>query len=88
MEALYAATINLATYMGMDADLGSLEIGKLADLVVLNANPLDDIRNTDQISEVIINGRIYEAATLTEVHTGERTVRPFYWQGKPESEIR
>ncbi len=88
MEALSAATINPATYMGMSKDLGSLEIGKLADLVVLDANPLDDIRNSDKISEVIINGRIYEAATLKEVHTGNSVVKPFYWQGKPESEIR
>jgi len=88
MEALSAATINPATYMGMSKDIGSLETGKLADLVVLNANPLDDIRNSDNISEVIINGRIYEAATLNEVHTGNAVVKPFYWQGKPESEIR
>ena len=88
MEALSAATINPATYLGMAADLGSLEPGKLADLVVLDANPLEDIRNSDKISHVVLNGRVYRADSLAEVHTGESQLRPFYWQGKPESRIR
>ena len=88
MEALSAATINPAQYMGMNNDIGSLEVGKLADMVVLNKNPLDDIRNTDQIDSVVINGRMYEATTLNEQHTGDAVVAPFYWQGKAEGEIR
>lgn len=88
MEALSAATINPAKYLAMDADVGSLEPGKLADMVIMNANPLDDIRNTDQISHVMINGHIYEADTLQETYTGDAELEPFYWQGKPESEIR
>ncbi len=88
MEALSAATINPATYLGLSKDVGSLESGKLADLVVLDANPLDDIRNTDHINQVVINGRILRATDLAEEYTGNSKLKPFYWQGKPEAEIR
>ncbi len=88
MQALAAATINPATYLGMDKDLGSLEPGKLADMVILHANPLDDIHHSDKISHVLRGGRVYVAASLAEEHTGERRVAPFYWQGKAQSEIR
>lgn len=88
MEALHAATILPARHLGMAADIGSLEVGKLGDLVVLNANPLEDIRNSDQVSHVMVNGRLYEAETMNEVLTGDHRTRPFYWWGKPEAEIR
>ena len=87
MEALSTATINPARYLKMDADIGSIEKQKLADLLILDANPLDNIRNTDKISHIMANGRLYEARSLREVHTGESELKPFYWQGKPESEI-
>jgi imidazolonepropionase-like amidohydrolase/Tol biopolymer transport system component len=88
MEALAAATINPANYMGLDKDLGSLEVGKLADLVVLEDNPLDNIRNSDHLSHVLVNGRMYRAADLAEQHSGDARLAPFYWQDKPESAIR
>ncbi|MEQ9465611.1 MAG: amidohydrolase family protein, partial [Haliea sp.] len=88
MQALAAATINPATYLGMEGDIGSLEPGKLADLVVLEANPLEDIRHSDHISHIVLNGRVYEAESLSEVFTGERVLQPFWWQGRPEAEIR
>lgn len=88
MEALSAATINPATYLGLSDDLGSLEEGKLADMVVLDDNPLEDIRNTDHIGHVIVNGRMYRASDLAEERTGDARLAPFYWEGKPESEIR
>lgn len=63
-QALRAATIHGAYYVGLDADLGSIEPGKLADLVLLDANPLADLRNSDKIDLVIQNGMIFDAATM------------------------
>jgi len=47
---------------------------------VLDANPLEDIYQTDKVDMVMLNGRLYEAATLNETVTGDRTTKPFYWQ--------
>lgn len=66
-EALFAATINPARTLGMAADLGSIEVGKLADLVVLEENPLDDIKNTDSVHFVMLNGRLFDAKTMDQV---------------------
>jgi len=88
MEALATATINPARYLGMDKDIGSLEQGKLADLVIIDANPLDDIRNTDRISHVMINGRLYRAENLGEEVTGASELTPFHWQTTPQGKIR
>lgn len=57
MEALQAATLNPARYLGKEKDLGTIETGKFADLVLLDANPLEDISNTQKIRAVIVNGR-------------------------------
>ncbi len=80
LEALGTATIESARKLGMEHDIGSLEPGKLADLVILDVNPLEDIFATDRVSMVMLNGRLYEAATLNEVATGDRRTQPFYWQ--------
>ena len=80
VEALRAATIAPAEKIGMGADIGSLEVGKLADLVVLDTNPLEDIFQSDKVNMVMLNGRLYEASTLNETVTGGRTTKPFYWQ--------
>ena len=64
MEALQAATLNPARYLGKEKDLGTIETGKLADLVLLDANPLDDISNTRKIRAVIVDGRYLNRETL------------------------
>ncbi len=72
LEALQAATINGARYLGMDKDIGSLEAGKLADLVILNANPLKNLRNSEKIDQVMLNGRLFDTDTMNEVDSGDR----------------
>jgi hypothetical protein len=83
-EALRAATLGSAEAIGREADLGSLEPGKIADLVVLDRNPLTDIRNTLSISAVMQAGRLYDAATLNELWPQQRAFpRPWYWDDRP-----
>ncbi|MEO6260509.1 MAG: amidohydrolase family protein, partial [Thermoanaerobaculia bacterium] len=80
LQAIRAATINGARYLGLDGDIGSLEPGKLADLIVLDANPLDNIRNSEQVRYTIINGRVFDAATMNEIGNHPRTREKFYFQ--------
>ena len=79
LEALKAGTLGGARYLGLDKDLGSLEAGKLADLVVLDRNPLDNIRNSDSVRSVMLNGRLYDAATMNEIGSHPNTRPPFPW---------
>lgn len=81
LEALRTATINPARHFGMDADLGSLEVGKLADLVIIEGDVLADIRQSDRISHVMQNGRLYEAATLAETVSRQRPRPPLFFEG-------
>ena len=67
IDALRAATINPARYLGRESDLGTVEKGKLADLVLLEANPLEDIRNTTKINSVIVNGRLFDRGALVRI---------------------
>ena len=80
LQAIKCATLNGAEHLGMAKELGSLENGKLADLLILDANPLEDIRNSEKIKYVIINGRIYDAETMNETITREKPRGSFWWK--------
>lgn len=80
MEALKSATINGADYLGMEDQIGSLEEGKLADLIVLDKNPLDDIKNSDSVIYTMINGRMYDTSTMNEVGNYDNPRGQFYWE--------
>jgi imidazolonepropionase-like amidohydrolase len=81
IEALRAGTIESARSLGYAKDVGSLEPGKLADLVVLTADPTSDIRNSDKVAQVMLGGRLYDAATLNETVTGTRNRQAYWWEG-------
>lgn len=72
LQAIRNATLNGASYLGMDKEIGSLEKGKLADLIIMDANPLDDIRNSEKIKYVMINGRMYDSLTMNETGSREK----------------
>lgn len=78
-EALRAATLTGAEAIGVDADLGSIEPGKLADLVVLKKNPLDDLRNTTAIRYVMKNGELFDADTLNELWPEKKSLPAMWW---------
>ena len=67
LEALKAATRNPAEFLGLLDSLGTVEKGKIADLVLLNANPLEDIRNTQKIEAVVVNGRFLDRKELDQL---------------------
>ena len=79
-EALRAATIDGADYIGFSRELGSLEVGKRADLVVVNGNPLENIRATADTAYVMVNGRLFETANMSEVGGLQRPAPNFFWQ--------
>jgi Tol biopolymer transport system component/imidazolonepropionase-like amidohydrolase len=79
-EALQAATINGANYIGAGNDIGSLKKGKLADLIVMDKNPLEDIRNSESIIYTMINGRMYDTETMNEIGNHPKERSEFYWE--------
>ena len=81
-EVLQVGTRDGAWALGLQDDLGSLEPGKLADLIVLDANPLEDIHNTEKIRYVMKNGRLYEGATLNEVWPRQKALPTMWWWGE------
>jgi hypothetical protein len=78
-DILRAATLSGADAIGVGAELGSIEAGKLADLQVLDRNPLADIRNTNSLRYVMKNGRLYDANTLDQVAPTSRPLPTPWW---------
>jgi hypothetical protein len=81
-EALRSATSAAADKLGLAPDLGTVAAGKLADLIVLDADPLADIHNTTQIRWVVKNGTVFEAETMKEVWPAEKELPAFFWQAE------
>jgi hypothetical protein len=79
-HVLRAATLNGAKTLGLVDQLGSLEVGKLADLIVLDANPLDDIHNTNTVRYTMVNGRLYDSLSMNEVGNYDHPRTKFYWE--------
>lgn len=78
-DALRAATIVGAEAIGLGSEIGSLEAGKLADLIVLDKDPLANIRNSNSVSMVMVNGRLFNAGTLDEVYPRKRALAKQAW---------
>jgi len=81
LEAIRSATLNPARYLGLDKDIGSLEAGKLADLVIIDGDVLGNIRNSDKISNVMLNGRLYALPSMNEVGLRSKARKPFFFEG-------
>ena len=80
LEALATATINPAKTFGLDDNIGSIEVGKLADLIVIDGDVSKDIRLSDKVVYTIINGRVYNAETMNEVGNYDNKRNKFYFE--------
>lgn len=80
LQALMTATTEPARHLGMSDDIGSIEAGKLADLVIMTKDPLEDIANAESLTHVMQGGRLYESATMNEVETGDAKRLPYWWE--------
>ena len=80
LEALRAGTLSGAQYIGLDREVGSIEAGKLADLMITDRNPLDNIQNSETISFVMMNGVLYDTRNMDEVYPQARPRGKFFWE--------
>ncbi len=88
-ETLRVATQFGAEAIGLQQDVGSVEVGKLADLLVLDKNPLENIRNTNTIRYVMKNGEIYQGDTLNTIWPEQKTLpKQFWWSTEPKSQTK
>ena len=79
MQALLTATVHPAKFIGVDRDVGSLAVGKVADIVVLNSDPLANIRNTTDIRYVMKAGILYDGETLDQIWPQAKPFPKFFW---------
>jgi len=79
-EALRGATIDGASYFGMQADLGSIEVGKLADIAVIDGDVLSDIRQSEHVVYTMQNGRLYDSSTMNQIAPEQVEREPFFFE--------
>ena len=79
-EALRGATIDGARYFGMDADLGSIEVGKLADLFIIDGDVLADIRVSQNVTHTMLNGRLYDASNMNQLAPDQVERAPLFFE--------
>ena len=79
-EALRAATHDPSIALGMRDDLGSIEVGKLADIVVMDGEVLNNIRRSEMITHTMINGRLYDVSNMSEIGSGNSTIEPLFFE--------
>ena len=80
MEVLKTATINPATTFGMEHQLGSIKVGKLADLIVIDGDPLADIRMTDKVTYTMVNGKLFNSETMNQLNGDKHKRKPFFFE--------
>lgn len=84
LEVLKTATINPAKHFAMDHQIGSIKQGKLADLIVIDGNPLEDIRVTDRVTYTMVNGKLFNAETMDQLNGGAKNRgqqrKPFFFE--------
>jgi len=80
LQALRTTTIDAARHLGMDAHIGSIEVGKLADIAVINGDILADFRQSDRVTYTMVNGRLFDADTMQEMGPTARPRQPFYFE--------
>jgi imidazolonepropionase-like amidohydrolase/Tol biopolymer transport system component len=82
LQAIRTATISPARSLGLDKDLGSLTVGKLADIIVVEGDVTQDIRLSDRVTHTMVNGRLYNAETMNEIGNYDNKREKFYFEGK------
>ena len=78
-ETLRGGTIDGAIHLGMDKQIGSIEVGKVADLAIINGDVLADLRRSEFVEYTVINGRVFEAATMNELGSKQKR-KPFFFE--------
>lgn len=86
LEAIRASTLNAAQYIGAGQDIGSLEVGKLADLIVIDGNPLEDLRQSEHVTHTMVNGRLYDTSTMDEIGNSPKKRGQFWWENTKQSQ--